>query len=83
VASIVTLFYKQYLKMVLIANLIALPFAWYVMNNWLRDYPYRIQISWWLFALSFSAGIIMAFCTIAIKTVRAANAKPVSSLRAE
>lgn len=83
VASIVMLFYKQYFRLVLIANLIALPLAWYFMNSWLHDFPYRINISWWMFALSLSAGSIIAFCTIAFKTIKAANANPVDSLRAE
>ncbi len=83
VASIVMLFYKQYFKLVIIANIIALPLGWYFMNSWLHDFPYRITISWWVFALSLSAGAIIAFFTIAFKTVRAANANPVDSLRAE
>jgi putative ABC transport system permease protein len=83
VASIVMLFYKQYFKLVLIANIIALPLGWYLMNNWLRDFPYRVSVSWWVFAVSLSAGIIIAFCTIAFKTIKAATANPVDSLRAE
>jgi putative ABC transport system permease protein len=83
VANIVMLFYKQYFRLVLIANIIALPLAWYFMHSWLNDFPYRIGISWWVFALSLSAGSVIAFCTIAFKTIRAANANPVDSLRAE
>jgi putative ABC transport system permease protein len=83
VANIVMLFYKQYFKMVFIANIIALPLAWYFMNNWLRDFPYRVNISWWMFAVSLSAGIIIAFFTIAFKTIRAATVNPIKSLRAE
>jgi putative ABC transport system permease protein len=83
ISSIVMLFYKQYFIMVLIANMIALPLAWYFMNSWLRDFPYRIGIRWWVFALSLSAGSVIAFCTIAFKTIKAANANPVESLRAE
>ncbi|WP_426670311.1 ABC transporter permease [Mucilaginibacter sp. McL0603] len=83
VPSIVMLFYKQYFKLVIIANIIALPLGWYFMNSWLHDFPYRIAISWWIFALSLSAGAIIAFFTIAFKTVRAANANPVDSLRSE
>jgi putative ABC transport system permease protein len=83
VSSIVMLFYKQYFKLVIIANIIALPLAWYFMNSWLRDFPYRSNISWWVFALSLSAGVTIAFFTIAFKTVRAANANPVDSLRSE
>jgi putative ABC transport system permease protein len=83
VSGIVLLFYKQYFKLVILANMIALPLAWYFMNSWLRDFPYRINISWWVFALSLSAGVTIAFFTIAFKTVRAANANPVDSLRSE
>jgi len=83
VSSIVMLFYKQYFKLVIIANVIALPLGWYFMNSWLDDFPYRVGISWWVFALSLSAGAIIAFFTIAFKTMRAANANPVDSLRAE
>jgi putative ABC transport system permease protein len=83
VSNIVVLFYKQYFKMVLIANVIALPLGWYLMNNWLTDFPFRANIHWWIFAISLSAGLIIAFCTIAFKTIRAAGANPVDSLRAE
>ena len=83
VANIVVLFSKQYLKLILIANVIAWPIAWYLMNNWLRDFAYRVNISWWMFAVSLSAGIIIAFATIAFKTINAAMANPVTSLRNE
>jgi putative ABC transport system permease protein len=81
--NIVALFSKQYFKLILIANLIALPLGWYFMNKWLSDFPYRIQINWWMFAVSLSAGIVVAFGTIAFKTIKAAMANPVNSLRAE
>ena len=83
VSNIVMLFYRQYFKLVIIANVIALPLAWYLMNNWLHDFPYRVAINWWVFAVSLSVGVIIAFCTIAFKTVKAAGANPVDSLRAE
>jgi putative ABC transport system permease protein len=83
VANIIMLFYKQYFKLVLVANLIALPTAWYYMNNWLNGFAYRVNISWWIFAASLSTGIIIAFCTIAFKTIKAATANPVTSLKAE
>jgi putative ABC transport system permease protein len=83
VSNIVLLFTKQYLKLILIANLIAWPLAWYLMNTWLQGFPYRVQISWWMFAVSLSAGIIIAFSTIAFKTIKAVMANPVNSLRAE
>ena len=83
VSNIVLLFSKQYLKLILIANLVAWPLAWYLMNNWLQGFPYRVQISWWMFAVSLSVGIVIAFSTIAFKTIKAAMANPVNSLRAE
>lgn len=82
-SSIVILFCRQYFKLVIIANIIALPLAWYVMNIWLSHFPYRIYVRWWVFALSLSAGVTIAFFTIAYKTVRAAGARPVDSLRNE
>jgi putative ABC transport system permease protein len=82
VSGIVLLFSKQYLKLVLIANIIAWPIAWYFMNNWLKDFPYRVNISWWMFAVSLSAGLIIGFSTIAFKTIKAAMANPINSLRA-
>lgn len=83
IGNIVVLFAKQYLKLIIIANLIAWPLAWYFMNNWLLDFPYRIQISWWMFGIALSAGVITGFSTIAFKTIKAAIANPVKSLRAE
>lgn len=82
-ANIVMLFSRQYLTLVIIANMIAWPLAWYFMNNWLRDFPYRIEIKWWMCAISLSAGMLIAFCTIAFKTIKAAMANPVESLRVE
>ena len=83
VSSIVLLFGQQYLKLVIAANLIALPLAWYSMNRWLNDFHYRIAVAWWMFAISFFAGLIICFGTIALKTVKAARANPVDSLRVE
>lgn len=83
VSNIVMLFSKQYLKLILIANVIAWPLAWYLMNKWLQDFPYRTKISWWMFAVSLSAGIVIAFAAIAFKTLKAAMRNPVESLRAE
>jgi len=82
-ANIVMLFSKQYFKLILIANLIAWPVGWYLMNNWLTGFAYRININWWMFAATLLAGIFIAFSTIAFKTIKAATANPVDSLRAE
>jgi len=83
VQNIVMLFYRQYFRLIIIANVIALPLAWYFMHGWLADFPYRISISWWMFLISVLSGIVVTFCTIAFKTIKAANSNPVDSLRAE
>ena len=83
VGSIVMLFYKQYFKLIMIANTLALLLAWYFMNQWLSNFPYRVEIGWWIFILSLSSGVIIAFFTIAFKTVKAALANPVINLRSE
>jgi len=84
VSNIVMLFYKQYFKLVLIANAIALPLAWFYMSRyWLTGFFYRTEIGWLTFVVSLSAGVIIAFFIIAIKTIGAALANPVISLRSE
>lgn len=83
VTNIVMLFSRQYFKLIIVANVIAWPLAWYFMNGWLRNFAYRINISWWMFAGSLSVGIIVAFATIAFKTINAALANPVDCLRNE
>lgn len=81
--GIVTLFAKQYIRLVIIANIIALPAGWYFMNKWLQGFSYRIDIHWWMFGVSLATGILVAFATIIFKTLKAAMANPVESLRAE
>jgi putative ABC transport system permease protein len=83
VAGIVLLFTKQYLKLIVIANIIAWPLGWYFMDKWLQGFSYRIEISWWMFAFSLAAGVVVALGTITFKTVKAAVANPVESLRNE
>jgi putative ABC transport system permease protein len=83
VGSIVTLLSKDFLKLVGIAAIIAFPVAWWAMHRWLQDFAYRITIPWWTFV---AAGIIaaaVAFFTIGIQAVKAANANPVKNLRTE
>ena len=83
VSNIVMLLSKDFIKLVLIAFLIASPVAWYIMHNWLNDFAYRISISWWIF---FSAGLLavaIALTTISFQAIKAAIANPVKSLRTE
>ena len=81
--NIVYLFTKEFIVLIAIAFTIATPIAWYYMHQWLQDYVYRIQISWWLFAAGGLAAIIIALTTISFQAMRAALANPVKSLRNE
>lgn len=83
VASIVYLLSKDFLKLVLIANLIALPLGWYFMTNWLNDYADRMELSWWIFAVAFIATVIIAIVTLSFHAIKTAVANPVNSLRTE
>jgi len=81
--QIIGLFAKDFLQLVLIAFLIAGPLGWYAMNSWLRDFAYRINISWWIFVLSGAVALLIALLTVSHQALRAATANPVKSLRTE
>ena len=83
VKGIVALLSKDFLKLVIIAFIVAVPVAWYVMNQWLQEFAYRIQISWWIFAVAALLAIIITVITISFQAIRAALANPVNSLRSE
>jgi putative ABC transport system permease protein len=83
VSGVVLMLSKDFLKLVLIAAIIAVPIAWYYMNKWLEDFAYRININWWIFGLSALVAIIIAMATILFQVVKAAIANPVKSLRTE
>ena len=83
VASIVTLLSKDFLKLVLIAIVIASPIAWYAMNKWLQDFAYKIDIEWWVFALAGTLAVGIALLTVSFQSVKAALMNPVKSLRSE
>jgi len=83
VASILGLLSKDFVKLVLIAIVIASPIAWWAMNTWLADFAYRIEIQWWMFALAGSLAVVIALLTVSGQAVRAAIANPVDSLRDE
>ena len=85
-ASVQNLLYilsKDFLKLVLISFVLAIPVTWWVMHNWLQDFAYRISIQWWVFALSGIAAFIIALVTITFQAIKAAIANPVKSLRTE
>ncbi len=83
VASIVALLSKDFLKLVLIAIVIASPIAWYAMNAWLADFAYKVDISWWVFALAGGLAVGIALLTVSFQSVKAALMNPVKSLRSE
>lgn len=81
--SIVYLFSKEFIILITIAFVIAAPIAGYYMHQWLQDYVYRINISWWLFAAGGIIAVIIALLTISFQAIKAAMANPVKSLRSE
>ena len=83
VIGIMNLVAKDFLRLVVVAILIAIPIAFYVMNNWLQDYVYRTEIKWWVFLLVGVGAITISFITICFQSFQAANANPVKSLRTE
>ncbi len=83
IAAITTLLSKDFLKLVLIAFVIASPIAWWAMDSWLRDFPYRVSISWWIFALTGVISLLIALGTVSYQSIKAALTKPVKSLRTE
>jgi putative ABC transport system permease protein len=83
VASIIKLLLTNYLKLILIAMVIASPIAGYIMSQWLGDFAYRIDLSWWVFALAGGLAISVAILTVSYQAIKAALMNPVKSLRSE
>ncbi|HZK65856.1 MAG TPA: FtsX-like permease family protein, partial [Puia sp.] len=83
VSTIISLISKDFLRLVIAASLIATPITWWLMNRWLQEYAYRINIEWWVFGMSCSAIIFVALLTVCFQTTKAAITNPVKSLRTE
>lgn len=83
VVGIIALLSKDFLKLVLIAILLAVPIAWFAMNRWLEDFAYRIDLEWWVFALAGVLAIVIALLTISFQSIKAALVNPIKSLRSE
>lgn len=83
IPNLVGLLSRDFLKLVLIALLIASPLAWYLMNAWLEDFAYRIDIQWWVFVLAGVLAVGIAFLTVSFQSIKAALNDPVDSLRSE
>ena len=74
---------KDFLKLVTISCFIAIPISYYVMNGWLQEYPYRVILKWWIFALAVIGALLITMLTVSFQAIKAANANPVKSLRTE
>lgn len=83
VVGIVTMLSKDFLKLVFVAILVASPLAWWMMNRWLQDFAYRVQISWTVFLAAAGIAILITMLTVSYRAIRAALANPVHSLKAE
>jgi putative ABC transport system permease protein len=83
VGKIVNLFAQTFLKWVILANVVAWPASYLVMNQWLQNYAYRTELSWWIFAASGLSAVVVAFLTIVIQTLRAAMVNAADLLRYE
>jgi putative ABC transport system permease protein len=83
VPDITKMLSKDFLTLVVVAIVIASPIAWWVMNKWLQEFAYRVNISWWIFAAAGMAALFIAMLTVSFQAIRAAVANPVKSLRTE
>jgi putative ABC transport system permease protein len=83
VHGITALLSKDFLKLVFISCLIAFPVAWWIMNNWLQNYDYRTDLSWWIFAAAGVGALLITLLTVSFQAIKAAVANPVKSLRSE
>src|SRR5262249_41183385 len=83
VPDIVVLLSKNFLKLLAIAILISFPLAWYGMNQWLQNFVYRIDMSWWMFAVAGVLTFVIALLTISYQSIQSAMSNPIKSLRTE
>jgi putative ABC transport system permease protein len=83
ILGIVLMLSQDFMKLVLAAAILSFPVAWWVMNHWLQGFAYRVDIHWWVFALSTALALILAFVTVSFQSIKAAIANPVKSLRSE
>ena len=83
VAGIVKLLSRDFLKLVIVSFVIAIPIAWWAMNKWLQEFNYRVNITWWMFALAGLIAILIALFTVSFQAIKAAVANPTRSLKSE
>jgi putative ABC transport system permease protein len=75
--------WKDFGRWILIAAIIAVPVSWYLLNNWLQNFAYRINFQWWTLALAAIIALVIAIITVSFQTIRAAQSNPAESLRYE
>lgn len=83
VVSLARLLSADFVKLILISFCIAAPFSYWAMDKWLENYPYRVQLNWWVFAFAGAGAILIALITVSYQAIKAALSNPVKSLRSE
>jgi ABC-type antimicrobial peptide transport system permease subunit len=83
VTNILYLFSKEFTVLIIVAFVIAVPAAWYLMNNWLENFVFRIKIGYGVFALAIIASVLVAWATVGYRSFKAALSNPVKNLRSE
>ncbi len=83
VSSIISMLSKDFVKLVLVAAVIAFPIAGWVMHQWLQDFAYQVGLQWWVFLVAGAAALFIALFTVSFQAIRAALSNPVKSLRSE
>jgi putative ABC transport system permease protein len=83
VTNVITLLSKDFVRLVIYANIIAWPLAWYAMSKWLQSFAFRIEIEWWVFAIAGGLALLIAVLTVSTQAIRAALTNPVEALRYE
>ncbi len=83
VANLWQMLSKDFVILVIIACLIAIPIAYYFMGSWLQHYPYRTELSWWIFAVAIVGALVITLLTVSFQAIKAALMNPVRSLRSE
>ena len=82
-SQLMALFAQDFLKLIMIAFLIAAPIGWFAMRAWLQDFAYKVDISWWVFVLAGAGSLLVAIVTLSYEAFKTAIANPVKSLRSE
>ena len=83
IPQITSLLSKDFVKLILLANLIGLPIAYYLIDKWLADFTYKTTVSWWIFGIAGVSAIVIALLTVSYQSIKAALMNPVKSLRSE